>query len=111
MTPTPLTLTPGRGPDGTAVLKAVGEIDMSNTDAFSAALSAALDDVPGRLVVDLTGCEYLDSAGINVLFAHAGRIELVATPLLAPVMTFSGLTAVTTVRGLEDDAVGRGPRS
>ncbi|GAA1310484.1 STAS domain-containing protein [Saccharothrix xinjiangensis] len=103
---TPLTLTPGRGPDGAAVLKAVGEIDMSNTDAFSAALSAALDDLPGRLVVDLTECDYLDSAGINVLFAHADRVELLATPLLAPVMTFSGLTAVVAVRGLEDDAVG-----
>lgn len=104
---TPLTLTPSPGPDGTTILKAVGEIDMSNT----AELSAALDDVPGRLVVDLTECEYLDSAGINVLFAHADRIELVAGPLLAPVMTFSGLTAVVTVHGLEDDPVegGRQP--
>jgi hypothetical protein len=43
---TPLTLTSGRGPDGTVVFKAVGEIDMTNSDA--------LDDIPGRLVVDLT---------------------------------------------------------
>ncbi|WNV86192.1 STAS domain-containing protein [Umezawaea sp. Da 62-37] len=95
---TPLTLTPGRGPDGAAVLKVVGEIDMSNTEA----LGAALDGIRGRLVVDLTECEYLDSAGLTVLFAHASRIELVATPLLAPVMTYSGLASMTTVRGLED---------
>lgn len=95
---TPLTLTPGRGPDGTAVLTAVGEIDMSNTAAFA----AALDDVPGRVVVDLSGVEYLDSAGLSVLFAHADRIErLVATPLLGPVMTTSGLVEVVTVRGLD----------
>ncbi|CCH31634.1 STAS domain-containing protein [Actinosynnema sp. NPDC047251] len=94
---TPLILTPGRRPDGTAYLKVVGEIDMSNTTA----LTAALDDTPGRLVVDLTGVEYLDSAGLSVLFAHADRIELVATPLLEPVMTVSGLVEVTTVRVLE----------
>ncbi|MEV0676487.1 STAS domain-containing protein [Actinosynnema sp. NPDC050436] len=91
---TPLVLTPGRGPDGTAFLKAVGEIDMSNTPA----LAAALDDLPGRLVVDLTEVEYLDSAGLSVLFAHAERIELVTTLLLEPVMAVSGLTTVTTVR-------------
>jgi anti-sigma B factor antagonist len=94
---TALTLTSSRGPDGTAVLKAVGEIDMSNTDAFA----AALDDIPGRLLVDLTECEYLDSAGLTVLFAHADRIELVAGPLLTPVMTFSGLAALTTIHGPE----------
>ncbi|ROP41771.1 STAS domain-containing protein [Saccharothrix texasensis] len=104
---TPLTLTPGRGPDGTAILKVVGEIDMSNATA----LTAALDDVDGRVLVDLTEVEYLDSAGLSVLFEHADRIEVVATALLAPVLTFSGLSAMTTVRGLEDDPVepGRHP--
>ncbi|MBH5338760.1 STAS domain-containing protein [Streptomyces pactum] len=95
---TPLTLTPGHGPDGTAVLKAVGEIDMSNTGAFA----AALEDLPGRLVIDLTGVEYLDSAGLSVLFAHADRIELIAGPLLAPVMDISGLAALTTVRSADE---------
>ncbi|PRY39579.1 STAS domain-containing protein [Umezawaea tangerina] len=92
---TPLTLTPGRAPDGAAVLKVVGEIDMSNTDAFD----AALDGIEGRLVVDLSECEYLDSAGLSVLFAHASRIEVVASPVLVPVLTFSGLATMVTVRG------------
>ena len=95
---TPLTLTPGRRPDGTAVLEAVGEIDMSNTHAFA----AALDDVPDRLVVDLTEVEYLDSAGLNALFARADRLELVVAPLLEPVVTISGLAAVTTVRASDE---------
>ncbi|MDQ2588333.1 STAS domain-containing protein [Saccharothrix yanglingensis] len=95
---TPLTLTTGRNPDGTAVLKAVGEIDMSNTHAFA----AALDDVPDRLVVDLTEVEYLDSAGLNALFVRAGRLELVVAPLLEPVVTISGLATVATVRTRRD---------
>jgi anti-sigma B factor antagonist len=97
---TPLTLTPGRGPDGTVVLKAVGEIDMTNTDV----LTTALADNPGRLVVDLTEVDYLDSAGLTVLFVHAGRIELVITSLLEPVVTISGLAKMTTVRSAEDSS-------
>ncbi|GGP64819.1 STAS domain-containing protein [Saccharothrix coeruleofusca] len=97
---TPLTLTPGSRPDGTAVLKVVGEIDMSNIAAFA----AALEDVPGRVVVDLTGVDYLDSAGLSVLFTHADHVELLASPLLAPVITISGLAEVTTVRGLREPA-------
>ncbi|MFE4173392.1 STAS domain-containing protein [Streptomyces sp. NPDC056909] len=90
---TPLTLTPGRRPDGTALLTAVGEIDMSNTDV----LAAALDSTAGPLVLDLTGVEYLDSAGLSVLFPHADRIELIANPLLEPVLTISGLAGLTTI--------------
>ncbi|MEU0945657.1 STAS domain-containing protein [Streptomyces canus] len=93
---TPLTLTPGRRPDGTALLTAVGEIDMTNTEA----LAEALDTTHGPIVLDLTGVAYLDSAGLNVLFTRAHRVELVATPLLAPVLTISGLIDLTTVHGL-----------
>ncbi|GGL62559.1 anti-anti-sigma factor [Streptomyces fumigatiscleroticus] len=91
--PTPLTLTPGRRDDGSALLTVVGEIDMSNTGAFAEALGATR----GPLVVDLTGVEYLDSAGLGVLFLHADRVELVAGPLLTPVLTVSGLAGITTV--------------
>ncbi len=97
---TPLTFTSGRGPDGILVLKAAGEIDMSNSDAFA----AALDDIPGRLVVDLTEVDYLDSAGLSVLFGRADRIELITTPLLEPVVAISGLAEMTAVRVAEDSS-------
>ncbi|MFG3166198.1 STAS domain-containing protein [Streptomyces sp. NPDC048200] len=90
---TSLTLTRGRRADGTALLTAVGEIDMSNTEE----LADALMDMTGPLVLDLTGVEYLDSAGLSVLFPHADRLELVTNPLLEPVLTISGLTDLTTV--------------
>ncbi|GAA0965207.1 STAS domain-containing protein [Actinocorallia libanotica] len=94
---TPLTLTSSHRSDGTTLLTAVGEIDMSNTTA----LAAALDDARGRVVIDLTAVDYLDSAGLSVLFDHADRLELITTPLLAPVLTLSGLADVATVHGLE----------
>ncbi|WP_371621586.1 STAS domain-containing protein [Streptomyces sp. NBC_01116] len=95
---TPLTLTARNRSDGTPLLKAVGEIDMSNTDA----LTAALDATTGPLIIDLTEVEYLDSAGLSVLFAHADRLELIAGPLLTPVLTVSGLADLTTTHGPGD---------
>ncbi len=85
-----------RGEDGTEVLAVTGEIDMSNSDAFAAAIEHALPG-HGRLLVDLTAVEYLDSAGLTAMFVHADQIEIVVTPLLAPTLTISGLADVTTM--------------
>jgi anti-anti-sigma factor len=76
-----------------------GEIDMSNADRFRDALGLAAGAAAdgGSFVVDLSGVEYLDSAGVHVLFAHAARIRLIAGPLLEPVLTISGLSDITSV--------------
>ena len=36
-----------------------------------------------------------------MLFTHAAHLELIATPLLAPVLTISGLAEMTTMHGLD----------
>ncbi|MFD5827222.1 STAS domain-containing protein [Lentzea sp. NPDC060358] len=82
---------------GRSVVRVAGEIDLSNTDSFA----AALEGTTGPLVVDLTEVLYIDSAGMSVLFAYADRAEIVATPLLAPIIEVSGLTSMATVRGME----------
>jgi len=94
---TSLELATHRGPDGTPVVTAVGEIDMSNADRFRDALGQAAGN-GGRLVVDLTGVQYLDSAGVHALFGYTPGLELIASPLLAPVLAISGLSDVTSVR-------------
>lgn len=95
---TALTLTTSSRPDGVRVLTAVGEIDMSNAATFGAALGDAVEADGEPVVVDLTAVEYLDSAGLAALFPHAERIALVASPLLAPLLTISGLADLTTVQ-------------
>ncbi|HEV2636038.1 MAG TPA: STAS domain-containing protein [Actinocrinis sp.] len=90
---TPLTITPGHLPGGAPVLKITGEIDMSN----SKMLASALKDVRDRLVIDLTDVEYLDSAGLNILFAHADHIELITNTLLSSVLEMSGLPDLVTI--------------
>ncbi|GAB1813761.1 STAS domain-containing protein [Mycobacterium sp. MUNTM1] len=95
---TPLTLATARSSDGKLVLAAEGEIDMSNIDEFNLALAGAATEAgDGALLVDLSAVQYLDSAAINTLAAHADRIELVAHPILMPVLRVSGLTELTTV--------------
>lgn len=74
---------------------------MSNAGHFRDALGLAAPE-GGRFVVDLTAVGYLDSAGINALFARASLIQLVASPLLVPVLTVSGLSDITSVREPQD---------
>ncbi|WP_067500344.1 STAS domain-containing protein [Actinoplanes sp. TFC3] len=93
-----LTFTASRHPDGSTVLGATGEIDMSNAGAFATALAQARREAADQaVVVDLSGVEYLDSAGLAVLFPHVDHIRLVATELLAPLLTVAGLDDLTTV--------------
>ena len=94
---TPLTLTTTRRDDGTLLLLASGEIDLSNIDTFTQALTSAAHH-GGTVTVDLSAVEYLDSAAINALFSHADHIQnLIVKPLLIPVLTISGLTELVTV--------------
>jgi anti-anti-sigma factor len=97
---TPLSISTGLRDNGTVVLSAAGELDVSNVDAFTAAIADAMTPAShdgGVLTIDLTGIEYLDSAAINALFGRADRIRLIVNPILMPVLKVSGLTAVTSV--------------
>ncbi|MEV0458202.1 STAS domain-containing protein [Catellatospora methionotrophica] len=94
MTATPLDVSTARTADGSTRLTICGEIDMSN----SAQLADAIGGASGQVLLDFTAVEYLDSAGLAVLFAHADRIELMANRLLLPVLSISGLTELISVR-------------
>ena len=100
---TPLDLTTDQRADGTWVLTAAGEIDMSNAGVFREALARArARAAEGQrvLLVDLGAVGYLDTAGLTSLFACAPGIEVIASPLIAPVLTISGLADLVTVHGL-----------
>jgi len=96
---TALTLATERRPDGTLVLAVTGEIDMSNAATFAAALADTRRDTDsGTLTVDLTQVEYIDSAGLAILFPYAEHLRLIASPLLATLLRVVGLDDVTTIR-------------
>ncbi len=84
--------------DGAVTLVCSGDIDMSSADRFR----QALDGAPaGRLVVDLTGVGYLDSAGVKVLYDYLGRDpELIIEPdaVILRVLAITGLRDRLTIR-------------
>ncbi|BDB41794.1 MULTISPECIES: STAS domain-containing protein [Mycobacterium] len=98
--PTLLTLDTAHSEDGKHLLIAAGEIDLSNIDAFKNALASATAEAANTgspLTVDLSAVEYLDSAAINALFAHADGIRLIAHPLLLSALTVSGLAELVNI--------------
>ena len=101
---TPLALNTSRFQDGTLVLSAAGELDLSNVNTFAQALTDALSDAASAelvVAVDLRDIEYLDSSAINVLFTHARQIRgLIINPLLNSVITYSGLADLVAVEAL-----------
>jgi len=99
---TPLSLTAARGADGAEVLVVAGEIDLTNSGAFAAAIADGLTR-GAPLTVDLTAVAYLDSGALAVLFAHADDIRIRTRPLLVSVLTISGLAGLTAVEVVEDD--------
>jgi len=100
MMSTSLTLGTARRDDGKLVLTAAGEIDLSNIDVFDQALTTATSEAVGSgatLTVDLRAVEYLDSSAINALFSRAEHIDLIAHPILMPILNISGLAELVRI--------------
>jgi anti-sigma B factor antagonist len=77
-----------------------GEIDVSNVDEIAGELRDMLDNRSSRLIVDLSPTRYLDSAGINLLFAlgadlRARQLELVL--VVVPSSPIARMLAITSL--------------
>lgn len=60
---------------GVALVEADREIDLSNAAELAARISSAMTNRHRALVVDLSGCAYIDSGGLAILFATAHRLS------------------------------------
>jgi anti-anti-sigma factor len=61
--------------DGVPVARLQGQVDMSNAAAVGDQLVGSVTSAGFGLVVDLSETTYLDSAGVNLLFDLAERLE------------------------------------
>jgi anti-sigma B factor antagonist len=87
------------------VLSVAGEIDLYTAPRLQSELTAALGLSPARLIVDMSGVDFCDSTGINILLAahrsareRGGELQL-AGPGTATrrVLQVTGLESVFTV--------------
>jgi anti-sigma B factor antagonist len=93
------------------VLRVEGELDMATAPQLEEALLAAGFDQ--RLVIDLTGCTFLDSSAVRVLVASArdseaasGSLSLVTPdPGVLRVLQISGVDTMLPVHSTLDAAL------
>jgi anti-anti-sigma factor len=110
----PLREPPVRGVDvdgDSSVLRLAGELDLYNADELRAGLDEAIACSRGRVVVDLSEVEFLDSTALGVLIEARSRLGQARLTLAAPqleirrTLQVSGLDRQLPVHDTVDDAL------
>ncbi len=60
---------------GSAVVSVMGDVDVATAPALEHTLRGAADDQTHEVIVDLTGCTFLDAQGLGALVATKRRLE------------------------------------
>ena len=60
---------------GSAVVSAVGDIDLNRSIAFQHSLLKLLDEKPKRIIIDLSRVPYMDSSGVASLVKLLSRVR------------------------------------
>jgi anti-sigma B factor antagonist len=99
--------------DDAVVVRLAGELDLYNAHAVREALIAACEESPDRLVVDLSGVNFIDSTALGVLIEARTRMAnrrgfLLAAPGLETrrALEISGLDKHFAVHESLDEALG-----
>jgi len=88
-------------PAGVPVVVLSGELDSSNVDALSARLTSITAEQPERVIFDLSGLRFMDSAGIAVLVGTARSVKNVClrnpSDVVRRVIEVTGLTELLPI--------------
>ena len=84
-----------------AIARVEGEVDASNAAEIGARLRASLTNHGAALIVDLGATTYLDSAGINLLFALDEELRLRRQQLHLIVAPESPIARLLVITGLD----------
>jgi anti-sigma B factor antagonist len=104
--------------DDVQVFELTGSLDIATSPTVRAALTSASERGSHRLIVDLTGVEFLDSTGLGALIGaqrrakeFGGEVRLVAKEgQILRLLRITGLLKVFAVYPTLDDAVADGQR-
>ena len=96
-----ITLSTSTGEDGTVTVTVVGEVDTFTAPVLRSSLDSQLEQSPKDLVIDLSGVQFLGSAGLAVLVEtqKSARAKDVGLRLIA---TTRAVTRPLEVTGLID---------
>jgi|SRR5579875_23485 len=88
----------GSDATGATVVTVAGDLDMSNVETLRETVASITATPPPRLVFDLSGLRFIDSAGISVLLGAIANVEQVQlrdpSPAVRRVVELTGLTQV-----------------
>jgi anti-sigma B factor antagonist len=98
-------------PEGGAVLRVEGELDLATTPDLEELLEGV--DLGERLVIDLSECSFLDSSALRVLIStitqarnRGGTVSLVASePRIARVLEIASVDSMAVVHPTLDAAL------
>jgi anti-sigma B factor antagonist len=85
----------------TPVAAVDGEIDASNIADVAAALRSLVSNQSSELVVDLSPTEYLDSAGINLMFSLGDELRSRQLTLRLVIGPTSPIARMLSITGLD----------
>lgn len=83
------------------LVKAGGEIDLSNIDELRSACDAAIARSPKAFVIDLTDISYIDSAGVAVVISAYRRVSKAGGVLAIVRPTSTAVRRVLDLIGLQ----------
>jgi anti-anti-sigma factor len=101
--------------DGSVRISVSGEVDLANATAVEDQVVAAITNQATSVSVDLGDVDYMDSAGLRILFSLASRLAglQIALEVVAPVgssarrlVEVSGLASLVVLRPPLDRAGG-----
>ena len=108
-TPDEFDVTVESAPNGAAIVRVSGELDLAAAPQFEEALSSVRD--AGGVAIDLSGCTFLDSSGVRILAKAArettergARLDLVASdPAIVRVLEITNVDTMAPVHASLDD--------
>jgi anti-anti-sigma factor len=85
---------------GAPIITLAGELDISTAENLGRTVAALIASTPERLIFDLKGLEFMDSAGIAVLVGASKRVQVgLRDPsvIVRRVIELTGLTDVLPI--------------
>ena len=86
---------------GAPIVVLSGELDSSNVSTLETAVESIMARHPERLIFDLSGLRFMDSAGIAVLIRAAATVKAVylrdPSPIVRRVVEVTGLSGVLPI--------------